>query len=178
VIPLPAIVQRKGNLREGIFIKRIVIEPEKCTGCRECELACSMTKTGEFNPMKALIRAVYFAEDMLTIPLTCLQCDDPLCQDVCPANAITRNPETNAVVINSNKCIGCNMCVSVCPVGAIKKVEGEGVVTKCDLCDGEPACVEFCSTGALSYEETDEFNVMRSRDTATEIKNVLKGGNK
>lgn len=156
-------------------MKRIVIEPEKCTGCRDCELVCSMTKTGEFNPMRSLIRAVYFPKEMVTVPLTCLQCDEPLCEDVCPANAIERN-EAGAVVINEDKCIGCNMCVSVCPVGAIQEKRGTSVVTKCDLCDGEPACVDICSEGALSYEEVEDFNVMKSREAAEEIKDVLKGG--
>ncbi|MFW6381813.1 MAG: 4Fe-4S dicluster domain-containing protein [Bacillota bacterium] len=157
-------------------MKRIVIEPEKCTGCRDCELACSMTKVGEFNPMRSLIRAVYFPEDMVTVPVTCLQCDDPLCMDVCPANAIKRDPETGAVVVNSDRCIGCYMCASVCPVGALKEVPGEGYVTKCDLCEGDPACVDICATGALSYEESDEFNVMRSRKAAVEVKKVMKKG--
>ncbi|MGM0603812.1 MAG: 4Fe-4S dicluster domain-containing protein [Bacillota bacterium] len=156
-------------------MKKIVIEPEKCTGCRDCELVCSMTKTGEFNPMRSLIKAVYFPEEMVTVPLTCLQCEDPLCMDVCPANAISRN-EAGAVVINEDRCIGCHMCVSVCPVGAIKDVPGRGVVTKCDLCEGEPACVEICAAGALSYEETDEFDTTRSRSAAEEIRKVLKGG--
>lgn len=156
-------------------MKRIVINPEKCTGCRDCELVCSMQKTGEFNPMRSLIRAVYFPEEMVTVPLTCLQCDEPLCEDVCPANAIERN-EAGAVVINSDRCIGCNMCVSVCPVGAIKEVPGKGVVTKCDLCGGEPACVDICAAGALSYEEVDEYDIVKSRQAADEVRKVLKGG--
>lgn len=156
-------------------MKRIIIEPEECTGCRDCELVCSMQKTGEFNPAHSLIQSVYFSVEMVTVPITCMQCEEPLCQDVCPASAISRDMETDAVVIDGEKCIGCYMCVSVCPVGAIQKVPDKSYMTKCDLCAGEPVCVNICPTDALRYEEVDEYNVVRSRGVADEIRKVLKG---
>ena len=33
-------------------MKIIAVNPDKCTGCRLCELACSLKNTGEFNPAR------------------------------------------------------------------------------------------------------------------------------
>ncbi|NIP73075.1 MAG: (Fe-S)-binding protein, partial [Gammaproteobacteria bacterium] len=30
--------------------KQLHITPEKCTGCLQCEMACSYVKEGAFNP--------------------------------------------------------------------------------------------------------------------------------
>jgi NAD-dependent dihydropyrimidine dehydrogenase PreA subunit len=36
--------------------KVLIIDVDKCTGCRQCELSCSMQNYGEFNPRLAHIR--------------------------------------------------------------------------------------------------------------------------
>jgi carbon-monoxide dehydrogenase iron sulfur subunit len=33
----------------------VLLNVEKCTGCRMCQLACSFRHLGEFNPLKAYI---------------------------------------------------------------------------------------------------------------------------
>jgi len=35
--------------------KAIILNAEECTGCRVCELTCTITKQGEFNPKKSYI---------------------------------------------------------------------------------------------------------------------------
>ncbi len=40
--------------------KALNIEPDKCTGCMQCELACSWVQTGTFAPSKSLIRVSVF----------------------------------------------------------------------------------------------------------------------
>ncbi|MCG8512897.1 MAG: 4Fe-4S dicluster domain-containing protein [Halanaerobiales bacterium] len=156
-------------------MKRIVVEPEKCTGCRDCELVCSIKQTGEFNPARAQIKAVYFPEEMVNVPLTCLHCQVPLCMEACPTEAFSRDQATDAVVVAQDKCIGCYMCITACPVGAIRTVPDQGVISKCELCQGEPACVEICSAGVLSYQEIEELSIARSRNAAAELKKVIKG---
>ena len=34
--------------------KALLIEPQKCTSCMQCELACSFEHTGAFNPVRPL----------------------------------------------------------------------------------------------------------------------------
>ena len=60
------------------------------------------------------------------------------------------------VLINHLKCIGCRMCVYVCPLSAPFFDEKHRVAMKCDLCDGDPECVKHCSSRALKLVSREE----------------------
>ena len=77
--------------------KGIVIYPDKCTGCRTCELTCSFTKNDIFNPKDSAIAVLPYDEVGLQVPMTCLQCEDPHCMTVCTVNAITKNEKTGEI---------------------------------------------------------------------------------
>ena len=76
--------------------------------------------------------------------------------EICPANAIRKDEETGAVVIDLSRCAGCKMCMLACPSGNIHFDPKEHVAKKCDLCEGDPHCVKFCTSGALNFEEEEE----------------------
>ena len=135
--------------------KGIVISPDKCTGCRTCELACSFIKNDSFNPKDSAISVLSYDVVGLQVPITCLQCDDPHCMTVCTANAITKDSKTGVVKVDDEKCIGCKMCVSACPFGNMTYSSRQKQVIKCDLCDGFPQCVKLCPSGAIEYKELD-----------------------
>ena len=42
------------------MLKSLQIEPEKCTGCLQCEMACSCEASGLFNPAKSRIKVFTF----------------------------------------------------------------------------------------------------------------------
>ena len=69
--------------------KALVIDPGKCTGCKQCEMACSYENEGEFNPSKSRIRVFDFHAEGKMVPYTCTQCAEAWCQQACPVNAIT-----------------------------------------------------------------------------------------
>lgn len=135
--------------------KGIVISPDKCTGCRICELACSFTKNDLFNPKDSAISVLAYDEAGLQVPMTCLQCDTPHCMTVCTVNAITKDSKTGVVRVDKDKCIGCKMCVSACPFGNMTYSSRLMQVVKCDLCSGTPQCVRECPTTALEFKELD-----------------------
>ncbi|MGE5587844.1 MAG: 4Fe-4S dicluster domain-containing protein [Clostridia bacterium] len=153
--------------------KVLLVEHDKCTACRICELVCSAKHAGSFNPAKARITVATFLEDNFFFPLTCQHCEDPLCQDVCPAGAISRDPETAAVVIDDGKCIGCRMCQAACPFGAIAYSPSEDKVVKCDLCGGEPECVLFCPWDAIKYVQADDAALRRRKAVGEKLKKAL-----
>jgi carbon-monoxide dehydrogenase iron sulfur subunit len=128
--------------------KMMKVNDEKCTGCRLCELACSVTKTDEFNPALARIR-VDWGEEGACVPVVCTQCAEAWCVQACPSEAISRNQETAVVIIDPEQCIECGECVSACPTGAIGWRSSSGAPFKCDLCSGQPACVAMCPAEAL-----------------------------
>ena len=124
--------------------KTIVVDPKKCTGCRECELVCSIKNERVANPYRARITVVNFENILLQVPMLCQQCETAPCKAICPERAITRDEATGIVQVNYDRCIGCKMCVVACPFGAMKFDSVGKKVYKCEQCEGDPICVKFC----------------------------------
>ena len=160
------IVRDEGREEPPVY-GRILVEPEKCTGCRNCELFCSLKNFGEVNPARARIHVVRSQKDNIitTVPVVCQQCEDPLCMAMCPAGALSRHPETLAVVVDADKCLGCRTCVEVCPFGAPSVDPRTGKSEKCNLSDGDPTCVKDCSQFAIKFVSAEEEAMERKRDT-------------
>ena len=136
--------------------KILNILPEKCTGCMQCELACSWVQTGMFQPSRSMIRVNVFDEEASYAPYTCLQCDEAWCMSVCPVNAITTDEATGAKVVIDKLCIGCHLCTLACPFGTVFTLPDSGEAAKCNLCGGDPACATACPTDAIEYVEADK----------------------
>jgi len=52
--------------------------------------------------------------------------------------------------VDSEKCVGCEACVSACPTEAIVMKDGKAFVT--DACVDCGACVDECPVQAISLE--------------------------
>jgi Fe-S-cluster-containing hydrogenase component 2 len=133
--------------------KSLKIIPDLCTGCMQCELACSWVQTGAFQPAKSLVRVNVFDEEASYAPYTCLQCDEAWCLNACPVNAIGINETTGAKLVVEELCIGCHLCTIACPFGTVWTRPDNGSAAKCNLCGGRPACVAACPTRAIQFEE-------------------------
>ncbi len=72
--------------------KHIEVRMEKCTGCRLCELACSVIKTGQFNPRDSRIKVRLVDIPEIPVPLVLDTCDycsgNPVCVRFCLPKAI------------------------------------------------------------------------------------------
>lgn len=72
--------------------KHVQVITEKCTGCRLCELACSLEKTSEFNPRKSRIKVTLVDMPEIPVPLLLDSCDycqgDPECVKFCLPGAL------------------------------------------------------------------------------------------
>ncbi|MGM0596680.1 MAG: 4Fe-4S dicluster domain-containing protein [Myxococcota bacterium] len=133
--------------------KTFIINPEKCTGCRTCELTCAYTHTVNNQPGISRIRAFNTKPPMERgVPIVCLQCDSAACVEVCPVGALQRNQETGAIDVDYERCINCHACYSACPFGNILIEPVNNRIAKCDKCGGDPQCVKFCPTNALEYK--------------------------
>jgi len=140
----------------------LLVDPEKCDGCRRCEMICSLAKTGnEFNPMKARIRIMKKEAMGIDVPMVCRHCEDPPCRKVCSTNAIYRDRKTGATLINEHLCIGCRECMLVCPFGALAFDPIKRVIINCDLCQGKPKCVEVCLNDAIKYVRADRADLYK-----------------
>lgn len=142
-------------------MKSIVLDPLRCNGCLKCETACSVRRTGLNRPAWSCIRVI--GKDGMEgfwFPVVCLQCSDPPCLKVCPAEAIFRD-ESDRVMIRYDRCIGCRMCLFACPFGAMIFDADLGRSFKCDLCGGDPECVRVCEPKALHYLDRNEIGQPR-----------------
>ncbi|MBW2028582.1 MAG: hypothetical protein JRH06_04435 [Deltaproteobacteria bacterium] len=117
---------------------RLRIRRELCSGCRLCEMACSLSHLGLVNTNRSAIRV--FKDDLDTgacRPAVCVQCKKMLCLGEGDA----------AAEEYKGRFLWDRALEGSCPFDALPAWNGE--VYHCDLCGGDPACVKFCSTGAI-----------------------------
>jgi len=147
-------------------VKRIVAKEEFCLACRLCEVHCVV----QHSKSKRIIKAFRDEKDKIVPGITveesgcvsfavqCRHCDDAPCLEACMTGGMHRDPVTGAVLNDPDKCVGCWMCIMVCPVGAIRRGKDRKVASKCDLCIGRetPACVANCPNEALVIEDDDD----------------------
>jgi len=149
--------------------KILMIDYEKCTGCRLCEQVCSVKHEGVSNPARSRIKVVKWEDEGLYIPMACQQCESAPCISACPTNARCRDEHLGVVATDYDRCIGCRTCLVVCPFGAIGFDPIAKKVISCDLCDGDPTCIRFCETRALQYVEESAINKQRQREAAQKL---------
>jgi Fe-S-cluster-containing dehydrogenase component len=178
------------------------LDISRCIGCRRCVHACVEENNQSRDPEIQWIRVLEFErssalrginleegnpyyeheevpdEGKFYIPISCMQCEDSPCTNVCPTGATWTEPD-GIVVVDYDWCIGCRYCMAACPYGARHFNWGEpnvpaedvnpdmhilgnrprkrGVVEKCTFCiqrvrKGEyPACHEACPVGARKF---------------------------
>jgi Fe-S-cluster-containing hydrogenase component 2 len=141
-------------------MKVITVDYERCTGCRLCELVCSVKHVGVSNPARSRVRVIKWESEGFYLPMLCQQCERAACMEVCPKDALYRN--LNRIVIDYDLCIGCKMCVMACPFGGMG-IDPDGKMIKCDLCDGEPQCVRFCEPKAIDYVDATSASLQKKR---------------
>jgi Fe-S-cluster-containing hydrogenase component 2 len=147
------------------MVKAIRIREERCTGCRCCELICSLDKEGAFSPQKARIKIFQDRGKGFDIPSVCQLCNPAPCVDVCPSGALTKDASTETVIFDKETCLGekCLKCMSECPYGALSWNITEESITGCDLCGGDPECVKICDRRALQFERCDPAELQQQR---------------
>jgi anaerobic carbon-monoxide dehydrogenase iron sulfur subunit len=155
---------------------KIIVDYDNCTGCRGCEVVCSLNMWGEINPNRSAIRNIRTEQDGLvsTIPVVCQQCQDAICEAVCPVEAISRNANSGALVIDKEKCLGCRCCVYSCPFGGVSLDPITLQSSKCDLCGGDPQCAAMCPKDALNFVRVDRIGDSKKRKSLDKYVQFLK----
>ncbi len=57
------------------------------------------------------------------------------------------------VVVDKEKCEGCEECVVVCPVDVFEMEDGKSVPVNAEECLGCESCVEVCDDEAITVTE-------------------------
>jgi Fe-S-cluster-containing dehydrogenase component len=144
----------------------MIIDLNKCVGCRICEEACN--QRNHLPAGESYIRVLSRGDEQNRwfLPVQCQHCRNTPCGTVCPVNA-TYHHASGVVLVNENTCVGCKYCVVACPYGARIYDEHTGVASKCWLCldwvlgGGEPACVQSCLKGARIFGRRSDQHIAR-----------------
>jgi len=127
----------------------IEVNTPACTGCRLCEMVCTLNHEDLVNLEKACIRITDNYDQSLFEPHICQLCDSPDCVEACPLEALKQDTETGVITVNDELCNGCEACVQACPYQAIRWSNELERLFVCDRCGGQPICVQFCTSGVL-----------------------------
>ena len=138
--------------------RRVYTNPALCSGCRACSVACALVHFGIADDALGAIQVVRDPLQRYEYQTVCRVCEDPECVAACMAAALARDPETGRIIVDRDRCIGCWMCVMVCPHGAVVASERLGKAIICDQCfeREQAACVAACSTGAIQMAEAED----------------------
>jgi Fe-S-cluster-containing dehydrogenase component len=151
--------------------KMLVIDLDKCIGCRTCEMVCSLKHTGACSSIRSRIRVINLNVNgqESSIPMMCQHCEKPFCTEVCPTKACHWDLENHRVIIDQCKCIGCKICIMVCPFGAPSLDPIDRVIIKCDLCEGDPECVKLCPSETLKFIRVDKIGIIEKRNSLEKL---------
>jgi len=149
-------------------MKRIIIDAEKCMGCRNCSVACMQAHRKEgsvydldlTDPGQESRNTILVDGQGKYKPLFCRHCPKPGCAGSCMSGAMVKDPESGHVRYDRDICAQCFMCVMNCPFGVLKPDRAtKTYVVKCDFCidnNEDPQCVKMCHTGAIRVEEVEK----------------------
>jgi sarcosine oxidase, subunit beta len=144
------------------------INPSLCTGCRMCEMACSIHHEQMALPVDRLRIRVAYPSDEFYLPLTCIHCVEAYCMASCPVDALARAEDGGLIHVIDENCTGCMLCVKACPYGGIHYIEEKKTVVKCDLCGGSPACAVYCPTQAITFAPLADEIWAQMKETAVD----------
>lgn len=173
----------------------MVIDTKRCIACYTCSMACKIENNltndmwwnqvinvgGEERDAPA---GVYPNLTMSTFTFACQHCENPACVAVCPTGTTYKREEDGVVMQETDKCIGCKLCMEACPYEGVRTyLEGEpayhidfpvggpdapehyeNTVEKCTFCSGrvargeEPACIEVCPGRARVFGDLNDPN--------------------
>lgn len=151
--------------------KTILVDPSRCLQCSNCWVACKDEHCdNDWSPITAPQGPdqwwvkVYEKEaasgahmKLHRVPVMCQHCENPSCMAVCAQGAITKRDD-GIVLIDPEKCTGCNDCVAACPYHAVFANIERGIAQKCTMCAHlldagweQPRCVTACPNDALQF---------------------------
>lgn len=144
-----------------------IIDLRKCVGCYACQVACKQENDVPISNFRSTVKlrqdGSYPKVKWRFLPVLCNHCDNPPCVKACPVPGATFKREDGLVLVDKEKCMGCDYCVTACPYDA-RYVWEDKKADKCDFClhlleqDSLPACVRACMGKARYIGDINDPN--------------------
>ena len=170
--------------------KAIFRDMGACVNCKACIIACKVKHMSSVYPVSLAI-AEAKGRNLINIyqcgpeirgdrvyqsfvSIACMHCEDAPCIRVCPVTAIYKDGQTSITLVDREKCIGCKVCLWVCPYGA-PSFDEDGKLVLCDLCiarlrEGKKtACEAACPADAIFVGSPEEIAELRAKKAAERI---------
>jgi len=161
--------------------RNLVVDYQRCTGCRTCEAACAGANVpghgpepdGLAPPARSNVQVHGYVPEV-QVPTACSLCEDAPCVAACPIpeqdgrKALYRR-EDGVVVSDPARCVRCGSCARACEAErrGVIRMTATGPEGFCVLCG---ACVAACPYRALSIEPGDhEFRGVPPDRIAAEL---------
>jgi Fe-S-cluster-containing dehydrogenase component len=170
----------------------VLVDLDKCIGCRKCEWACNQANHLPVRPLETFEDKSVFREMRRPGPgnytvvnefrqskdgppqwvkVQCMHCNRPACASACLVTAFQKQ-ENGAVTYDPWRCMGCRYCMVACPF-QIPAYEYDDAfspeVRKCTFCaeriaeGGVPACVEICPPQCLTFARRSQLLALAHR---------------
>ncbi|MFP3975208.1 MAG: 4Fe-4S dicluster domain-containing protein [Dehalococcoidia bacterium] len=150
-------------------------DTDRCVQCRTCEVACKSIHGNEPGLTRRKIADVWQGDFPNTtrpfFSLACMHCEKPACVEACPTGTISKRTEDGIVVVEGDRCDGCQVCFDACPYD-VPRFDSDGLMQKCDFCieSGiDPACAVHCPTDALCYGTMEELSRLAAEKGAQRL---------
>ena len=105
----------------------MVIDLNRCIGCRSCAVVCKMHNSVPPGTWWQRVETIGSSEHMVPagkypdvsenfLPVPCMHCEKAPCVKACPVGA-TWQREDGIVLVDYERCVGCRYCMTACPYG-------------------------------------------------------------
>lgn len=151
----------------------MIFDQNKCVGCTDCEIACHKVNLVPKGQVRLFVQDKTDPNNRLDrrfVRVSCQQCQEAPCVNVCPTNACHKDEATGITTTNADDCIACKYCIVACPYD-VRFINNENhAAESCNFCldtnlskNLEPACVEACRYNALIFGDLDDENAHISK---------------
>lgn len=146
----------------------MIFDQNKCVGCTDCEIACKKVNSVPKGQMRLFIQDKtdpLNLKEKRYVRVSCQQCEDAPCVNVCPTKACHKDEKTGITTMNTDDCIACKYCIVACPYDVRFINHETRAAESCNFCldtnlkDGhEPACIEACRYEAIVFGDLNDEN--------------------